>query len=401
MESLKELFRIGIGPSSSHTMGPFNAAQYIKNQYPLITNVKVVLYNSLALTGLGHLTYQAINQGLGEVQFSTKIDENLHPNHFEISGDVNSELIKYHFDSIGGGKLVINGDYKSSRSVYKLNLLTGIINYCNQEGINFYQYILEVEGSEIIDYLSECWLVMKKSIAEGLINDGVLPGKLKVKRKAKYLFNTVIPNESDDVKVKRIISSYAYAVSEQNAAGGLIVTAPTCGACGVLPAVLKYYQEYLNVSDELMIKALAVAGLIGNIVKTNASISGAEAGCQAEVGTACAMAAAAGAYLNGYSLKQIEYAAEMALEHHLGLTCDPIDGYVQIPCIERNAHGALRALDCASLSYLLYKDSKISFDMVVETMLQTGKDLHSDYRETALGGLAKLEIEDKDETKCW
>ena len=230
---------------------------------------------------------------------------------------------------------------------------------------------------------------MKNGIEIGLKEEGIIPGRLEIPKKAKNLYEENIENETAELKRTRLLTAYAYATSEQNASGGIIVTAPTCGASGVLPAVLYYLYKEENIPEDKIIEGLAVAGLIGNLVKTNASISGAECGCQAEIGTACSMAAAGYAYIKGFSTDVIESAAEIAMEHHLGLTCDPIYGYVQIPCIERNAVAAIRAIDSANMASLLYKDSKISFDLVVETMYETGKDLSGHYRETSKGGLAK------------
>jgi L-serine dehydratase len=251
-------------------------------------------------------------------------------------------------------------------------------------------YVFEHEDENFRSFLSDVWHTMSAAIREGLTRTGVLPGGLDVQRKAQKLYNQKHIDESPQTRENRIVCAYAFAVSEQNADCGLIVTAPTCGSCGVLPATLKYMQEKNAFSDGDIIRALAVAGLIGNLVSTNASISGAECGCQAEIGTACSMAAAGLAELYGMGVDQIEYAAEIALEHHLGLTCDPVCGLVQIPCIERNAVAAMRAINALSLANFLSDSRKISFDLVVETMYQTGIDLSHHYRETSEGGLAKL-----------
>ena len=256
--------------------------------------------------------------------------------------------------------------------------------------MRLYDYVFACEGAGIREYLAEVWTTMKAAIERGVTAQGILPGGLDVERRAKILFSGHAPEESAETREHRIVCSYAFAVSEENAAGGTIVTTPTCGACGVLPAVLKYAQERWGYTDEEILCALATAGLIGNLIKTNASISGAECGCQAEIGSACCMATAALSELRKLTLGQIEYAAEVAMEHHLGLTCDPICGLVQIPCIERNAVAAMRAINASSLSYFLTDSRKISFDLVVQTMYETGKDLRRPYRETAEGGLAKL-----------
>ena len=293
--------------------------------------------------------------------------------------------------SVGGGAIQVMGRAETEGAeVYDLNTLSAIRAYCEKENIPLYQYVYAREGEEIKAYLFEVWQTMKAAVRRGVEKNGVLPGGLEVERRAKILYDGAINNEGAEARENRLVCAYAFAVSEENASGGTIVTAPTCGACGVLPAVLKYAQERRGYSDEEMVNALATAGLIGNLIKTNASISGAECGCQAEIGSACSMASAALAQLQGLTLGQIEYAAEVAMEHHLGLTCDPIGGLVQIPCIERNAVAAMRAINAASLAYFLSDSRKISFDLVVKTMYETGKDLAKSYRETAEGGLAKL-----------
>ena len=251
-------------------------------------------------------------------------------------------------------------------------------------------YVALYEGEEIFLFLKSVWEQMKTTIREGLSAEGVLPGGLQVERKAKYLYSQRHMDETPETRENRLVCAYAYAASEQNAGGGTITTAPTCGASGVLPAVLYYMQGKKGFTDFEIAKALAAAGIVGNVVKQNASISGAEAGCQAEIGTACSMASAALAELHFMDRDQIEYAAENAMEHYLGLTCDPVCGLVQIPCIERNAVAAMRALNAVSLANFLTETRKISFDMVVETMYETGKDLGRGYRETAAGGLAKI-----------
>ena len=393
MESIKEIFRIGRGPSSSHTMGPNRAARIYKKRHPNATKFKVSLYGSLALTGKGHLTDQTIINELApaKVEIIWKKDErkDFHPNALEF--EVNEEGIekdKWLVYSVGGGK-ILDDKHKNKKEelIYSQNNMQDILDYYKDTGKTFWELVFETENSDINKYLTEVWSIMKNAISDGLVAEGLIPGGLKLQRKsASYFAKAKILKGHAQTSSK--IFAYALAVSEQNASGGIVVTAPTCGSCGILPAVLKIAQEQFEVSDEKIIRAIATAGLIGNIVKHNASISGAEVGCQGEVGVACAMAAAAATQLMGGSPAQIEYAAEMGLEHHLGLTCDPINGLVQIPCIERNVHAAARALDSAS--YALLSDGKhfISFDVVTQTMNETGKDIPSMYRETALGGLA-------------
>ncbi len=395
MQSLRELYKIGNGPSSSHTMGPKRAVEIFKNKHLDATKFKVILYGSLALTGIGHLTDYIIQKTLEgyetEIEFNTKEECKVHPNTFDIFAYKNEEQIAYwRVYSIGGGTFKIEGKKEIDfPDIYKEESFSEIKKYCREKNIDLYDYVCKVEGEEIKEFLSEIWISMQNTIQKGLKESGIIHGKLHLDRRAKNIYENVLPNEDETMKQARLLSSYAYATSEENACGGIIVTAPTCGACGVLPSVLYYMKEKYNIEDKKIIKALAVAGVIGNLVKTNASISGAECGCQAEIGTACSMAAGAAAYLFNLNFEKIENAAEIAMEHHLGLTCDPIYGYVQIPCIERNAIAAMRALDAAKLSMILVENRKVSFDVVVETMYETGKDLQSHYRETSEGGLAK------------
>ncbi len=395
MQSLKELYKIGNGPSSSHTMGPKRAVQIFKDKHPDATKFKVILYGSLALTGKGHLTDYIIKETLmgydTEIEFNTEYKCEVHPNTFDIFAFKDNEIIgKWRVYSVGGGTFKIEGkkdinisDVYSEKSFYEIK------EYCVINKCDLYEYVCQVEGEDIKYFLKEIWESMQKTIQNGLRTDGIIHGKLNLDRRAKRLFEKNIVNENEVSKQNRLLSAYAYATSEENATGGIIVTAPTCGASGVLPSVLYYMKEKYNISDEKIVKALAVAGVVGNLVKTNASISGAECGCQAEIGTACSMAAAACTYLFGGNITKIGNSAEIAMEHHLGLTCDPIYGYVQIPCIERNAVAAMRALESSSLAMMLEDDRKISFDVVVETMYETGRDLQSHYRETSEGGLAK------------
>ena len=394
MKSLKELYKIGNGPSSSHTMGPKKAALLLKDKYPEADLYKIILYGSLAYTGKGHLTDKIILKALEkknvEIIFNKDVKELKHPNTMDlIAYKNNEELGRFTAYSVGGGSIQIGGELlKEEKNIYKLTTFTEIKKYCIKKEISLLEYVIMQEGKEIIEYLNIVWKTMKKTLEEGLEKEGIIPGKLKISKKAKSLYNTVT-KETSELKRIRLLTAYAYATSEQNASGEIIVTAQTCGASGVLPAVLYYLYKQENISEKSIIEGLAVAGLIGNLVKENASISGAECGCQAEIGTACSMAAAAYAHIKGYNINIIECAAEIAMEHHLGLTCDPIYGYVQIPCIERNAVAAVRAIDSANMASFLYKDSKISFDLVIETMYETGKDLGSHYKETSKGGLAK------------
>jgi L-serine dehydratase len=404
MLSIRSLYQVGYGPSSSHTMGPAKAASILKNQYPDVDFYEITLYNSLALTGKGHLTEEAIKESLApcSVAFLTNIDLNKHPNTLLIKGYQHHALIfEKEVQSVGGGRILFVGEQDLEPTIYPHHKLRDIKKYCKANHIHLYDYVYQVEGEGFKAFLEEIWEAMRLSIIKGIATKGVLPGPLKLKRKAPDLYSRDASKEVMEITENRLVSAYAFAVSEENASGGIIVTAPTCGACGVLPAVLYYmHEKHEVVSKERVINGLAVAGLIGNLIKHNASISGAVAGCQAEIGSACAMAAAAHATLFNLSMDQVEYAAEIAIEHHLGLTCDPINGYVQIPCIERNAVAALRAIDACGLAYFLTDSRKISFDMVVQTMYQTGLDMHTSYKETSMGGLAKYYEED-DDVNCW
>lgn len=391
MKSIRELYKIGRGPSSSHTMGPAKACEIFKARHDA-DHYRVILYGSLSLTGKGHLTDRVIKETLKEVDviFSSDFID-AHPNTMDlIAYKDDEEIDRARVYSIGGGIIRFEGEtFEETAHVYPHQTFLEIKEYCMNEKITLAEYVLRFEGEEIKPFLENIWIAMKQSIENGLSRQGVLPGELKVERKARYLFVNQMKNEPAEIFENRMVSAYAFAVNETNASAGLVVTAPTCGASGTMPAVLKYMQERHRFKDEKIIKALMTAGIIGNVIKHNASISGAEAGCQAEVGSACSMAAAAHASLFNLSLNQVEYAAEIALEHHLGLTCDPVLGYVQIPCIERNAVAALRAIDACGLAYFLSDSRKISFDMVVETMFETGKDMPANYRETSCGGLAK------------
>ena len=395
MQSLKYLYRIGRGPSSSHTMGPLAAARRFLEENPDCEKYKAVLYGSLAKTGVGHMTDSILKAAFSEKEFELEFDEETpavrHPNMIDLMAiNQDKTVVRSRFYSIGGGEIVREDEQVSEHpQVYPLNSFSEISKYCRKKDIRIWQYVEECEGKEIWEYLERVWQVMQEAISDGLEAEGVLHGGIGTQRKAKYLFRQKHIDETEETKTNRLICAFAYAVSEQNASGGEIVTAPTCGSCGVVPAVLKFLQKKRGFTDTQIIHSLATAGIIGNLIKTNASISGAECGCQAEIGTACAMAAAAAAEIYELDIDQIEYAAEMSIEHHLGLTCDPILGLVQIPCIERNAIAAMRALNAVNLADFLADSRKISFDMVVETMYETGKDLKVIYRETAEGGLAK------------
>ena len=396
MKSLRELYRIGQGPSSSHTMGPRRAAEQYKQRHPEAKSFRVTLYGSLAATGKGHLTDWAILQVLGNenTEIVWKADTVLpfHPNgmRFEVKMADGSLADPWTVFSVGGGALAVEGETQpESPDIYPLNHLGEIKHWCEEHGMAYWEYVQHCEGEGIWDYLEEVWRTMCAAVERGIEHEGVLPGELKLRRKAPDYYIRAMGYGSN-LQSRGLVFAYALAVSEENASGGTIVTAPTCGACGVLPAVLKYMQEKNGFSEEDILRALAVGGLIGNLVKHNASISGAECGCQAEIGTACSMASAALAELFEMGIDQIEYAAEMAMEHYLGLTCDPICGLVQIPCIERNAVAAMRAINALSLANFLSGTRKISFDVVVRTMYQTGRDMSSKYRETADGGLAAM-----------
>ncbi len=400
MKTIKSVYKIGNGPSSSHTVGPYHAAQTFGSRYPDADSYEVTLYGSLAFTGEGHGTGKAILEGLpgAKIVFDRETRDLPHPNtmRFKAFKD-GKEIANIRIFSIGGGSIRIeNESSEEDKELYPQNTFSEIVSLCNQEKISIIQLIYILEGYQLRDYLRTIWQAMRAAVERGLQTEGILPGGLNLSRKAKYLFEKRCYNESADVTMNRVIAAYAYAVSEENAAENLVVTAPTCGSCGVLPSILYYMQEDRGFPEEEILDALAVAGLVGNVIRTNASISGAECGCQAEIGSACSMAAAAVAQLYRLSIDQIEYAAEIAMEHNLGLTCDPVGGLVQIPCIERNAVAAMRALSAVNLSRFLYATRKISFDDVVATMYRTGLDLNEKYRETAHGGLAVIYTEHKE-----
>ena len=398
MKSIREIYKIGKGPSSSHTMGPERAALQFLTEYPDAARYQVILYGSLNKTGVGHGTDSVLRETLGtdktEIIFSSDEWEGMHPNTLDLIAfdSEGTKLGRQRVESIGGGDIRFPGQKKAEgEEIYIEHSFAEIADFCKWRYISKLSDYVELnEGPEIWDFLMNVWQVMKNAIDEGLKAEGVLPGGLNVQRKAKFLYEQEPKiNEPSLVEFQRI-AAYAYAVAEQNAGNGTIVTAPTCGACGIVPAVLKYAQETKGFTDQEICRALATAGIIGNLTKTNASISGAECGCQAEVGTACSMAAAALAELYKQNLDQVEYAAEVAMEHHLGLTCDPICGLVQIPCIERNAVAAMRAMNACNLSYFLTGSRNISYDMVCRAMKETGINLNHRFRETSEGGLAKI-----------
>ena len=394
MESLFELYRIGHGPSSSHTMGPYRAAEIFSGRHPQADHYHVTLFGSLAATGKGHLTDAAIIEALSpkavSISWEAEIELPAHPNGMvlEALDDEDKILGSWQVYSTGGGALREDGETFETRQTYEMNSTRQIMKHCDRFGFSFWEYVENSEGQAIWPHLKDVWQAMSESIERGLHAEGVLPGGLGLARKA-WAYYRKLSISGPNFLQSGFLSAYALAVAEENATGGVIVTAPTCGSAGVLPAVLRHMQDHLKCRDESIWHALATAGLIGNLIKFNASISGAEVGCQGEIGAACAMAAAAATQLLGGTIHQIEYAAEMGLEHHLGLTCDPVNGLVQIPCIERNVFAAARAVTCAHFASLSDGTHRVSFDEVVEVMKQTGNDLPSLYRETATGGLAK------------
>lgn len=395
MESIKEIYRIGCGPSSSHTMGPRKAAEQFLVRNQNAGKFEVTLFGSLAATGKGHLTGVAIESVFEgrDLELIWKPEEFLekHPNamrlkSFDAEGTLLEEWTVY---SVGGGAIIDDNTELASNVIYDLTTMDQILAWCKSNEKQLWEYVELREGKEIWAFLDEVWSAMKKAIKTGMNNEGELPGGLRLPRKS-HLYHLKAKTYSGPMRKRSMLYAYALAVSEENAAGGVIVTAPTCGACGVLPAILYYHKKFYKFGKKDILKALATAGLIGNLVKTNASISGAEVGCQGEVGTACAMASGAATQLHGGTVYQVEYSAEMGLEHHLGLTCDPVLGLVQIPCIERNVFAAARALNHNTFALLSDGRHRISFDQVTETMMKTGLDLSYSYKETSLGGLASL-----------
>jgi L-serine dehydratase len=396
MESIKEIYKIGLGPSSSHTMGPKRAAERFADKNPDASRYVVTLYGSLAATGKGHMTDVAILNVLEalaptEIIWQPEVFLPFHPNgmKFEAIGNGDTVVDEWTVYSIGGGDIAEEGETRVKNHVYSMTRIADIQRWCETTGKTYWEYVDECEGPEVWDYLAEVWAVMKRAVERGIEAEGVLPGGLGVRRKAVSYY-VHASGYAGSLKSRGLVYAYALAVSEENAAGGEIVTAPTCGSCGIVPAVLYHLHTSKGFSEQRILRALATAGVFGNVVKTNASVSGAEVGCQGEVGVACAMAAAAACQLFGGTPAQIEYSAEMGLEHHLGLTCDPVCGLVQIPCIERNAYAAARALDANLYSQFSDGHHSVSFDRIVEVMKQTGHDLPSLYKETAQGGLAAI-----------
>lgn len=397
MKSIKELFRIGTGPSSSHTMGPRKAAEIFLNTHKGAAGYEVTLYGSLAATGKGHMTDVAIYDALKSEENPVKIlwepDIFLpyHPNGMKFrsldeTGFPTDEVTVY---STGGGAIHFEGqNLEMHPEIYNYDKMTDIMRYCERTGRGYWEYVEQCEGHDIWDFLSEVWHAMRDAVERGLASEGRLPGPLNLRRKAATYY-VKAEGYRDNLRTRGLTFAYALAVSEENAAGGRIVTAPTCGSSGVVPGVLYHIWKSRNLPERNILRALATAGVFGNVVKTNASISGAEVGCQGEVGVACAMAASAACQLFGGSPTQIEYAAEMGLEHHLGMTCDPVCGLVQIPCIERNAYAAARALDANIYATFSDGSHRVSFDKLVNVMKETGHDIPSLYKETGTGGLAK------------
>ena len=397
MKSIRDLYKIGKGPSSSHTMGPARAAEIFKSENPDAERYEVVLYGSLAKTGIGHGTDRVLRDVFApkdvQIVFAKHDPDDLkHPNTLDLSAFTGAEkTASIRVESIGGGDIVVEGrPGLEPPEVYPENSFAEIAQFCAWRQVSLPQYVEMNEGPEIWDFLKDIWNAMRREIHDGLSAEGILPGGLNVQRKAKYLFERGHQVDIPQVRELQQVCAYAFAAAEQNAGNGTIFTAPTCGSCGVLPAVLLYLQDKYKFTDEKIAEALSVAGLLGCLIKRNASVSGAECGCQAEIGSACSMAAAAMSQLMGLSIQEIEYSAEIAMEHHLGLTCDPICGLVQIPCIERNAVAAKRAIDASNLAHMLVGTRTISFDMVVRTMYETGLSINKAFRETSEGGLARL-----------
>ena len=397
MYSLKELYRSGLGPSSSHTIGPYRAGLIIQKRNPSASRFRVTLLGSIAATGIGHFTDKSLATAFEgkdlEIVWRDDIWPKQHPNGLILEAiDKDGTILEeWHTFSIGGGTLIdLGSDINSGDHCYPHKYLSEIMAYCTEEKISLWEYVDRYEDSDIWEYLESIRQTMMNSIADGLSNtEKYLPSPLKYARRAHIVYKEALLEMNPSIRENGFVSSYALAVSEQNASMGLVVTAPTCGACGVLPAVLRYLQEVYQKTDEDLRKALAVAGILGLLAKHNASISGAEAGCQAEVGVACAMAAGASAFLLGHGINHIENAAEVAMEHHLGMTCDPLGGYVLVPCIERNAVSAVRALQSAYYVRMTGASHLISYDEVLQTMIETGRDMAEAYKETSVGGLAK------------
>ena len=394
MRSIRSVYKIGNGPSSSHTVGPYNAARLFASRYPEADEYEVTLYGSLAFTGEGHGTGKAIRTVIPSAKIvSDKKEKDLpHPNTMWFRARrAGAEIGALRIMSVGGGSIRIEGETSpDDADVYAERSFHQFREACRQSGMTLLEYVYSKEQPDIREYLLTVWNAMQEAVHRGLAAEGILPGGLNLERKAKHLYTMRCHNEPSDVTFDRKLAAYAFAVSEENADEQIVVTAPTCGSCGIIPAVFYYMKHDPGFSDEEIVDALAIAGLIGNIIRTNASVSGAECGCQAEIGSACSMAAAGLAQLYGLSLAEIEYAAEIAMEHQLGLTCDPVRGLVQIPCIERNAIGAMRVVNAVNISRFLSDTRRISLDEVIATMYETGIDMDEKYRETAHGGLAQI-----------
>ena len=395
MKTIRQIYKIGHGPSSSHTVGPYRAARLFLNRYPEADHFEVTLYGSLAFTGEGHGTGKAVRSAIPEAKviFDKTTQDLPHPNTmlFRAFRD-GAELGSARIMSIGGGSIRIEGENSDEEAeIYPQKNFAQILETCESEHISISEFVYRAEGeAKLRSYLREVWHTMEDAVERGLAAEGILPGGLKLTRKAKKLYTMRCHNESSDITMERTLAAYAFAVSEENADEHIVVTAPTCGSCGVIPSLFYYMKHDKGYEEDEILDALAVAGIIGNVIQTNASISGAECGCQAEIGSACSMAAGALASLYGLNIRQIEYAAEIAMEHHLGLTCDPVKGLVQIPCIERNAVASMRAVNSVNISRFLYETRRIALDQVIETMYRTGLDMNEKYRETSHGGLAAI-----------
>ena len=395
MKTIRQIYKIGHGPSSSHTVGPYLAARLFLSRYPEADHFEVTLYGSLAFTGEGHGTGKAVRSAIPEAKviFDKTTQDLPHPNTmlFRAYKD-GAELGSARIMSIGGGSIRIEGENSDEEAeIYPQKNFAQILETCESEHISISEFVYRAEGeAKLRSYLKEVWHTMEDAVERGLAAEGILPGGLKLTRKAKKLYTMRCHNESSDITMERTLAAYAFAVSEENADEHIVVTAPTCGSCGVIPSLFYYMKHDKGYEEDEILDALAVAGIIGNVIQTNASISGAECGCQAEIGSACSMAAGARASLYGLNIRQIEYAAEIAMEHHLGLTCDPVKGLVQIPCIERNAVAAMRAVNSVNISRFLYETRRIALDQVIETMYRTGLDMNEKYRETSHGGLAAI-----------
>ena len=398
MKTIRSVYKVGNGPSSSHTVGPYNAAMLFAKRFPDADRYTVTLFGSLAFTGEGHSTGKAVLSGLpgAEIRFDKETGDLPHPNTMLFCAYRDGALIgQNRIFSVGGGSIRVEGEQSDEEiELYPQKNFSEIVDACRRENLSLVEFLYRMEGKSLRQYLAGIWFAMQRAVENGLAADGELPGVLHLQRRAKHLYNMRCYNEAPDVMINRKIASYAYAVSEENASEKIVVTAPTCGSCGVIPAVLYYMAHDRGFPEDEILDALAAAALVGNVIRTNASISGAECGCQAEIGSACSMAAAALATLYKLPIEQTEYAAEIAMEHNLGLTCDPVCGLVQIPCIERNAVAAMRAISSVNLSIFLSQTRKISLDDVIATMYQTGKDMDEKYRETSHGGLAAIYEED-------